>query len=98
MAKAAKQPLKKQRPRTCVGCGEESPKRTLMRVVRAPDGEVRYDSTGRANGRGAYVCASLSCVEAAKKKKSLSRALKAEVPESLYDELLSFCESREAKE
>ena len=55
MAKAAKQPVKKQRPRTCVGCGEESPKRTLLRVVRSPEGEVRYDPTGKANGRGAYL-------------------------------------------
>lgn len=97
MAKGAKQPVKKQRPRTCVGCGEESPKRTLLRVVRAPDGNVRYDPTGRANGRGAYVCASLSCVEAAKKKKSLSRALKAEVPESVYDELAALCGVNEVK-
>ncbi|OUO93061.1 YlxR family protein [Cloacibacillus sp. An23] len=91
MAKAVKQPVKKQRPRTCVGCGEESPKRTLLRIVRSPEGEVRYDPTGKANGRGAYLCADPSCVAAAKKKKSLSRALKAEVPESLYDELTALC-------
>ena len=92
MAKAAKQPVKKQRPRTCVGCGEESPKRTLLRVVRSPVGEVRYDPTGKANGRGAYLCADLACIAAAKKKKSLSRALKTEVPESVYEELAALCE------
>lgn len=92
MAKAAKQPVKKQRPRTCVGCGEESPKRTLLRVVRSPEGEVRYDPTGKANGRGAYLCADPACVAAAKKKKSLSRALKTEVPESVYEELAELCE------
>ena len=92
MAKAAKQPVKKQRPRTCVGCGEESPKRTLLRVVRSPEGEVRYDPTGEANGRGAYLCADPACVAAAKKKKSLSRALKTEVPESVYEELAALCE------
>lgn len=49
MVKQSSQPvLKKQRPRTCVGCGEESPKRTLLRVIKAPDGEVRYDPTGKA--------------------------------------------------
>ena len=89
MAKAAKQPVKKQRPRTCVGCGEESPK---LRVVRSPEGEVRYDPTGKANGRGAYLCADPACVAAAKKKKSLSRALKTEVPESVYEELAALCE------
>lgn len=92
MAKAAKQPVKKLRPRTCVGCGEESPKRTLLRVVRSPEGEVRYDRTGKANGRGAYLCADPACIAAAKKRKSLSRALKAEVPESVYEELAALCE------
>lgn len=97
MVKQSSQPvLKKQRPRTCVGCGEESPKRILLRVIRTPDGEVRYDPTGKANGRGAYVCARRSCVESAKKKKSFSRALKAEVPEPLYAELLEKCGDEEA--
>lgn len=97
MAKAAKQPVKKQRPRTCVGCGEESPKRTLLRVVRSPEGEVHYDPTGKANGRGAYLCADPACVAAAKKKKSLSRALKTEVPESVYEELAALCKKMECE-
>ena len=82
---------KKQRPRTCVGCGEESPKRALLRVIRSPEGDVRFDPTGKANGRGAYVCACRKCVESAKKKRAFSRALKVEVPESLYSELLDRC-------
>lgn len=85
------QTTKKRRPRTCVGCGEESPKRELLRVVRGTDGAVRYDPTGKANGRGAYVCARRQCVEAAKKKKSFSRALKVEVPDDLFDALLERC-------
>lgn len=95
MAKAVKKPVKKQRPRTCVGCGEVSPKRTLLRIVRTPEGEVRCDPTGKANGRGAYLCADLSCLAAAKKKKSLSRALKTEVPGSLYDEIAALCAEKE---
>ncbi|MDA0676551.1 MAG: YlxR family protein [Chloroflexi bacterium] len=42
--------------RTCVVCKEKKPKRDLLRIVRTPDGEVVLDSTGRANGRGSYVC------------------------------------------
>ena len=67
---------KKKRPRTCVACGEESPKRALMRVVRTPEGKVEFDSTGKANGRGAYVCARLECVRAAKKKKAAVKTAK----------------------
>ena len=61
-AASGAQQIKKKRPRTCVGCMEESPKRELLRVIRTPEGEVRYDPTGRANGRGAYVCARASCI------------------------------------
>lgn len=92
---APAQQQKKKRPRTCVGCMEESPKRELLRVIRTPEGQVRYDPTGRANGRGAYVCARLSCVEAAKKKKALARALKAEVPDAVYESLAAVCAEKE---
>ena len=89
---------KRKRPRTCVGCGEESPKRELLRVIRTPEGEVRYDPTGRANGRGAYVCSFRECVVLAIKKKALSRALKTDVSEDVYENLLTLCidEKREA--
>ncbi|HAJ93887.1 MAG TPA: DUF448 domain-containing protein [Synergistaceae bacterium] len=89
---------KRKRPRTCVGCGEESPKRELLRVIRTPEGEVRYDPTGRANGRGAYICRCRECLALAKKRKALSRALKTDVSEDVYENLLTLCtdEKREA--
>ncbi|NLI95595.1 MAG: YlxR family protein [Synergistaceae bacterium] len=83
-------PIRRTRPRTCVGCGTESPKKGLIRVVRKPDGEVSIDPTGKAPGRGAYLCASADCLREAKKRKALSRCLKVVIPESLYDELESY--------
>ncbi|MDO5562308.1 MAG: YlxR family protein [Synergistaceae bacterium] len=88
---------KKKRPRTCVGCGEESPKRALLRVVRRPDGTVGYDPTGRASGRGAYVCSCRECIEKARKRNALARALKAMVGMEIYDALSSICAEDEAK-
>ncbi len=67
--------------RTCVACRETSAKRTLVRVVRGPDGRVSVDPTGKANGRGAYLCARRSCWEKGLKSGALSRALKAEMSE-----------------
>jgi predicted RNA-binding protein YlxR (DUF448 family) len=58
-----------------------------LRVVRQPDGVVVVDSTGKANGRGAYVCARSTCIALAKKQKKLERSLKATVDSSVYDEL-----------
>jgi uncharacterized protein len=62
--------------RTCIACRETGDKRALIRVVRIPEGQVRVDPTGKANGRGAYLCQQASCWEKALQKKMLDRALK----------------------
>jgi hypothetical protein len=63
--------------RTCVGCRQVLAKRSLMRIVRTPEG-VRYDPTGKASGRGAYLHDQRSCWERATKG-VLARALKTEL-------------------
>ena len=73
--------------RTCVACRTSGDKRGLLRVVRQPDGVVAFDTTGKANGRGAYVCASEKCIALAKKQKKLERSLKSTVDASVYDGL-----------
>ncbi|HEX7733212.1 MAG TPA: YlxR family protein [Ktedonobacteraceae bacterium] len=57
--------------RTCIACRENKPKRELLRVVRTPEGHVQLDATGKKAGRGAYLCAKLSCWEIALKRKRL---------------------------
>jgi hypothetical protein len=64
--------------RTCIGCSQQSGKRTLFRIVRSSEGAVEFDSTGRKPGRGAYVC-SPACFETAFSSRRLQRALKNEV-------------------
>lgn len=64
-----------KRERTCVGCGEQSGKASLIRIVRLADGSVAYDPAGRVAGRGAYAC-SAECLRKALKAKKLQRALK----------------------
>ncbi|HUR16140.1 MAG TPA: YlxR family protein [Candidatus Limnocylindrales bacterium] len=66
--------------RTCVACRAERQKREFIRIVRGPDGTVAVDTTGRANGRGAYLCADASCWSSALKKKSIERALSVTLP------------------
>ena len=73
--------------RTCVACRTERPKRELVRVVRAPDGSVTLDPTGRLAGRGAYLCADGACWSTALKKHSLERALEASLPPDLRAKL-----------
>ena len=76
MANTASKQAKKPRHvplRTCISCRETKPKRELLRVVRTPDGHVVIDATGKKSGRGAYICARLSCWETAVKKKRLEQ-------------------------
>ena len=71
--------------RTCVGCRQVLPKRTLLRIVRGPNG-VHPDPTGKAPGRGAYVHDQRSCWESALHG-SLARALKTELTPEARQEL-----------
>ncbi|HZK73443.1 MAG TPA: YlxR family protein [Clostridia bacterium] len=74
--------------RTCVGCRGEASKRGMMRIVRQPDGGATVDRTGRAPGRGAYLHSDLACIESARKRKAVERALKTSVTSDIWDELL----------
>jgi hypothetical protein len=80
-AATARKPRRPPRPRhvpqrTCVGCGQERPKRELVRVVRTPDGHVVVDPTGKKSGRGAYLCARRSCWDPGLNKGRLEHVLK----------------------
>jgi predicted RNA-binding protein YlxR (DUF448 family) len=70
--------------RRCVGCYEMKPKRELTRVVRSPAGEFSIDKTGKANGRGAYVCPNPECFQKLRKKKALNHAFRCNIPEEVY--------------
>jgi predicted RNA-binding protein YlxR (DUF448 family) len=62
--------------RTCVVCRRSAAKGALHRIVRSPDGAVRYDPSGTAPGRGAYLCGQRSCLEAAGRRRALQRTLR----------------------
>jgi len=60
----------------CISCRERSAKRTLVRIVRTPEGAIEIDPTGKRNGRGAYLCDDPACWERAIRSESLANALK----------------------
>ena len=74
------------RQRSCIACGKLAGKAELMRIAPTWSGAVMFDKTGRAPGRGAYVC-SEECFAAACKKKKLDRALKATLGSDEYDRI-----------
>jgi len=63
------------------------PKRELIRVVRSPEGVISLDKTGKANGRGAYLCPDPECLKKLRKRKSLERAFKCQVLPEVYEGL-----------
>jgi predicted RNA-binding protein YlxR (DUF448 family) len=73
--------------RTCAGCREEAGKAGMIRIVRRAEGGAAIDHTGRATGRGAYVHDDPGCVELARKKRSLDRALHTTIQPELWSEL-----------
>lgn len=81
------QPTRKIPLRKCVGCQQMFQKRELLRVVLTPEGSLMVDVKGKQNGRGAYLCGKPDCLQLARKKKALERALKVSVPDTLYNEV-----------
>ncbi len=73
--------------RQCLGCNEHKPKGELLRVVRAPDGSISLDFTGKKSGRGAYICRSLKCLKKARKSRRIDRSLDCTIPDDVYDRM-----------
>lgn len=89
---------KKIPQRQCIGCGEMKNKKEMIRIIKTPEDTILIDTTGKKNGRGAYICNSSECLKKAIKNKGLERSLKMSIPSEIYDELekeLIGLESRE---
>ena len=78
--------------RTCVACRTTGAKRGLIRIVRTAKGGVEVDATGKAAGRGAYLCRRRQCWQEALKREGLARALRVKLGETDRDKLKAFAE------
>ena len=73
--------------RTCIGCNSQKDKKDLIRIVKNKEGIITVDRTGKAQGRGAYICDNIECLEKAIKTKRLERTFGIKISEEIYDEL-----------
>jgi predicted RNA-binding protein YlxR (DUF448 family) len=83
-------PPKKVSMRMCVGCREMKEKKQLIRIVHRPEkdgGGIALDLRGKMNGRGAYICRDVACLQKARKIRALERALEVNVPGEIYEQL-----------
>ena len=81
--------------RRCITCGERKSKKELVRIVKNNDKGVLIDKSGKINGRGAYICLNIDCINNAEKSNKLSRALKTNVPKIIYDELIEYIKEQQ---
>ena len=90
--------MKKVPQRTCIGCREVKPKKELLRIVKASEQDISIDTTGKKNGRGAYICKNENCLDMAIKNKRLSREFEMAIPQELYDSLREQLKSESSDE
>ncbi|MBE6808829.1 MAG: YlxR family protein [Clostridia bacterium] len=81
--------------RMCTGCREMKPKKELIRVVKTSEGEIKLDTTGKLNGRGAYICRDRQCFNNAKKSNALARAFEMQISDEIYTQLETELENIE---
>ena len=79
--------MKKQPLRTCMGCNNKKEKRELIRVVKNKENKISVDTTGKQEGRGAYLCKNIACLDKATKSKRLEKALDTKISDEIYENL-----------
>ncbi len=79
--------MKKQPQRTCMGCNEKKDKKDLIRIVKNKENQISIDRTGKQEGRGAYLCDNIQCLEKVVKSKRLEKILDCKIEEQIYENL-----------
>lgn len=79
--------MKKIPQRTCIGCNTQKNKNELIRIVINKEGSIFLDKTGKANGRGAYICNNIECLEKVIKTKRLERSFETTISNEIYNDL-----------
>ena len=72
-----------------MGCNSKKTKKELIRIVKDKQNNVSLDRTGKMEGRGAYICDDIKCLEKVIKSKRLEKVLDIAISEQTYNELRS---------
>ena len=79
--------MKSQPQRTCMGCNVKKDKKDLIRIVKNKQNEISIDKTGKQEGRGAYICNDIQCLDKVIKSKRLEKILDIKISEEIYENL-----------
>lgn len=84
--------------RTCIGCNEIKTKKELIRIVKNKEGNIFVDKTSKANGRGAYLCDNIECLEKLIKTKKLERTFENAIDNEIYNQLRQTIRSQKSED
>ena len=79
--------MKKIPERTCMGCNIKKPKKEFIRIVKSKEGDIDIDRTGKMQGRGAYICDNIECLEKLIKSKRLEKVFDMKISDEIYEKL-----------
>ena len=79
--------MKKQPQRTCMGCNQKKDKKELIKIVKNKNNEISIDRTGKKEGRGAYICDDVNCLDKLIKSKRLERVFEMSISNEIYESL-----------
>ena len=79
--------MKRQPQRTCMGCNQKKNKNELIRIVKNKENRINIDRTAKMEGRGAYLCEDIKCLEKVIKSKRLERILDMKISNEIYENL-----------
>ena len=79
--------MKKQPQRTCMGCNQKKDKKELIRIVKNKNNEISVDRTGKKEGRGAYICDDVNCLDKLIKSKRLEGVFEMSISDEIYESL-----------
>lgn len=79
--------MKKIPQRTCMGCNIKKDKKEFIRIVKNKNGEINIDKTGKMQGRGAYLCDNIKCLEKAIKNKRIEKTFEMKIEDEIYEKL-----------
>ena len=82
--------MKKKPQRTCMGCNSKKDKNVLIRIVKNNKNEITVDKTGKLEGRGAYICNNMECLEKAIKSKRIEKAIETKISNEIFEQIKSL--------
>jgi len=79
--------MKKAFQRRCMACNAAKDKYELIRIVKSPEGKILLDKQGKIDGRGAYICKNVDCLEKVIKSNRIGKILKTNIDKKIYEDI-----------